>query len=876
MSSTSGEVCELYNGSDIVRAIGRPQLEQLLICEDFFKNTTTEKDCGIHTLQSAVRNNWHAMRAPRGEFPTDPRSGLANSICEVYHSKHALRLPSTVDKAANNNPSAERGNEHLDTGFLGPPNLQLNIPSSVVSHKRQATELVIATIIALALQSALLIFAAITSLDEGTRSVVPSHHEPWGFPCYFCGSVLLFSGMLICSIAIEKSTVEYLWQFQPDPCNRVLVFWLQTSQRVNDQSFNPWVIHGGFKQYILTSSRREDVKKSQSYSSDENSDSADTNSDSAETETIKMRFHRLLEKVFPPSLPTLTVIGAFIGAVGFTVQFIGLRGLPWPCAIFHLLAIFFMACVRAYVRRRLGTLPHAYEAWSKYELDFLAIQLVFGQYFQILKRGEAIKNAKDKFSNLKQTWKIKTAQIIGEYPSEFTANKGVLNCPGAIEEGSLQSSQRLVLVRQRLGELCKWPHTAPRAARALSNAMKRFLKDFWPQGQSIKWTIPSIYYNANNANSSHEDMVTLLLKHEGSNWRVEEDKIKSILSLWVASIQAKNSVQPSIEKEGDWRHLASNTTSETECRMIIGYDDDKSVLRRDMNWWTKRGYSEADVEIENWTSGDDLIIGFTGPAKGTNDPEFRRTIGDPNRRLLTRVSQGDVAEFAAQHLFISFIWAIIDHLPIDFLHQGDLNVQNFVRIQSPGTIDLPSSENSTLGFKLSHVKLTSFTQYAEKEGLGSADDVLSCMIPAFSFKDRLPNEMVINRLFPQEILCHKRREWVGLSPKYINLIQNAESFTTSTTEDRLSVAVVAVTMEYIYLMAYDRSNFHVDLDDTKRKSSGVVGEVKVQINPKYGVDDLEVDDNLKSLIQHVSNERFRGVLNELSHFYKLQKRIERL
>ena len=72
-----------------------------------------------------------------------------------------------------------------------------------------------------------------------------------------------------------------------------------------------------------------------------------------------------------------TVIGASMAVVGFAIQFIGLRGLAYPCSVAHFMAIILMAAVRGMIRRRLGYLPDHTHAASNYELDFLAADIVF-------------------------------------------------------------------------------------------------------------------------------------------------------------------------------------------------------------------------------------------------------------------------------------------------------------------------------------------------------------------------------------------------------------------------------------------------------------------------------------------------------------------
>jgi hypothetical protein len=63
MSSTSGEVCELFNGTSVVRAMGRPRLAQFILFPDQYESLKAKYDededypndsCGIHDLESAV------------------------------------------------------------------------------------------------------------------------------------------------------------------------------------------------------------------------------------------------------------------------------------------------------------------------------------------------------------------------------------------------------------------------------------------------------------------------------------------------------------------------------------------------------------------------------------------------------------------------------------------------------------------------------------------------------------------------------------------------------------------------------------------------------------------------------------------------------
>lgn len=73
MSSTSKEVCELFNGKSIIRAMGNPRIAQILVFPDEYnwleylhevEDITSRRDatatrtantsCGIHSLKTAV------------------------------------------------------------------------------------------------------------------------------------------------------------------------------------------------------------------------------------------------------------------------------------------------------------------------------------------------------------------------------------------------------------------------------------------------------------------------------------------------------------------------------------------------------------------------------------------------------------------------------------------------------------------------------------------------------------------------------------------------------------------------------------------------------------------------------------------------------
>lgn len=71
-----------------------------------------------------------------------------------------------------------------------------------------------------------------------------------------------------------------------------------------------------------------------------------------------------------------TVGAAIAAGVGFIMQFMGLRGLTYPCSIAQLVATILMAFVRATIRRRLGRELSYCPAFARFEIDSLATRSI--------------------------------------------------------------------------------------------------------------------------------------------------------------------------------------------------------------------------------------------------------------------------------------------------------------------------------------------------------------------------------------------------------------------------------------------------------------------------------------------------------------------
>lgn len=219
MSSTSSDVCELWNGEGVVRVLGSPVLLQLV----------------------SVRSG------PNGEIDT------------IYTFNEAVKEEIYKEEGwedAGENRDAERFQN-----LQNPPNLSLNV--SIKPMKRYI--LIAFVVLGVLLQGGVLVFAAIAQyrLQLQKNDLPP---VAYGFPVFLVGTLSLAVGMFLCAHEVEISTKETTWIPQGDSGS---VIWLQQGgQTVGDQRFEsfsriiPWSEKRLKDNKITTSSKlAQDTKK---------------------------------------------------------------------------------------------------------------------------------------------------------------------------------------------------------------------------------------------------------------------------------------------------------------------------------------------------------------------------------------------------------------------------------------------------------------------------------------------------------------------------------------------------------------------------------------------------------------------------------------
>ncbi|KAK5656787.1 hypothetical protein OQA88_4335 [Cercophora sp. LCS_1] len=355
---------------------------------------------------------------------------------------------------------------------------------------------------------------------------------------------------------------------------------------------------------------------------------------------------------------------------------------------------------------------------------------------------------------------------------------------------------QLVRVRERLGNLCQWKSSASEAAIMLARSIERFMHDFFPDS-SNPGNFDTFSWNTQTERKLSDTLSVDRDKKNKAKWLTRSGKIEAVLSLWIASLAEAGVVSkatPSAEsgsdtKAGDedersnWRRTKAGIESKLEFGRIVGENFEDGVLHRDISWWT--GNTAEAIKTEHQSRDKTkFVIGFTGPLVDKRRKE--------KREELSVVSSGYLPTILAQRLFTSFIWAISERLNRECL-RGDKSL-GAAKVNA-GTFTLDTFKETWHSIKITHPRLEGFVDYAISAGLGTRNDILFCVVPAFSSRDLLPNDAILS-LMPNDPPRIQQHGWARTASFYRSLL---ESNIGTTVEEYFALAVVVDTMDFIYL-----------------------------------------------------------------------------
>lgn len=184
------------------------------------------------------------------------------------------------------------------------------------------------------------------------------------------------------------------------------------------------------------------------------------------------------------------------------------------------------------------------------------------------------------------------------------------------------SSQHLLQVRERLGDLCEWPSESLESAKSLVHSVEAFMDTFFPKTvTSFDWIVETIGLSTERG-SGQCDFVSIPVQRIKGKWNVGIGVIDAILSLWMAGIEAEaayrrtrpheehaNNTSGQKLEEPNWRWRKSGIDLRYDFRRILGDDLKDGTLKRDLSWWVSETIIEQSEEKRH--SSTALVTGTT-------------------------------------------------------------------------------------------------------------------------------------------------------------------------------------------------------------------------------------------------------------------------
>jgi len=356
MSSTSDDVCELWNGDSVVRVLGSSPIIELYYLE--------------YTPPRSPNQLYHNIsRLPDQGAPLHGNDAWNSDSTKIYDFKSAkdARILETMHP--------NQLNDEQDDKIA--PNIALNISSQRVSD----LEFKVVAVVGSLLQLGVIVFAGLSVLSSPWNENFKKDGKlvrPYAFPSMAAGTAALVLGMFLCAYIIERSTIEAAWVINPSDEAQVRVAWVQKGGVVNDQQFDSYVIQrsdGSSKLWTNVWTKVSATFPTLFLALQQHL--------SIDTRHLIMtsRKHKNQQQA------SLTAVAICISLGGFIVQFIGLRGLNWSITIAQLLAIVIMSVLRAVVRRNLVHNVQPKRMENGYELDNVARQIKGCSYWSVVTWG---------------------------------------------------------------------------------------------------------------------------------------------------------------------------------------------------------------------------------------------------------------------------------------------------------------------------------------------------------------------------------------------------------------------------------------------------------------------------------------------------------
>ncbi|KAK0670726.1 ankyrin repeat-containing domain protein [Cercophora samala] len=796
MSSTSNEVCELWNGQEIVRVMGQGPIREFIILTPEGEPQDKPDDGGDLMLE---------VKAMELKAPDMMEKGYLEPCEPNLRERVTGKLFDRPDPE-NGNLEGSRSIDIIRNTMVDVPNLALNIHNQV-----SRAGLYFAAAAGTILQVSVLAWAGVATYHlkyfKDDKEEEPVAH--YAFVCMTVGTSILTLGILLCAFVVERGSSEKT--YRPAPKKQARVIWLQKQGTVNDQAFKSFALFPSSAQVMLTTSSRkssQNEKKGKGW----------------RNHAQEHKGHGLGVAM---TTEVITVTATLISFGGFIIQFTGLRALHWSVAVAQLLAIMIMAALRAWVRRNFNKNPEAVPLTAGYELDWLAMTLEkyrTAPWFssrpdedcsQLDESSRPWAKGDDSWD-----WRVMAVQ---------KPNNMKMDLDGPKPESR---PHRLMRIRRELGKLAGWAGVASAEAISLARAIEFTMDTFFSDGPRVLNNARSKRRSSGSSGSFEEPRdiwwsltvsgapVHFRLSWKAGHWIAYSDELDSVLSLWLYSAHEKEqrthtkegesefSQQKTKEKDGSknsdqW--LRDKGTSQKPSLQILGTHT--AALYQDLKWWVPDGVGRVvQIRHSDPNSPEDTstrwvnahrVVGF---ADSVVDPPLtdldmvcyeRHTPKSSDNQdqdqdaALGIESFRPLEQLYALHIFSTFMWAVVNTMKEPIEDRVDVRP-----VQGSSTGENLAWQNITLR----SANLSKFAQGIEATGLGNQEEAFLSIIPALSAQNKLPRIDSIIEWTREHAIRHERLgQWKEAVSAYIWLYQT----TRTNTQRHVTVKAIALLMECV-------------------------------------------------------------------------------
>ncbi|ETS83858.1 hypothetical protein PFICI_05734 [Pestalotiopsis fici W106-1] len=822
MSSTSKEVCELWNGHEVVRCMGSCPVSEF-ICLLPGPPIVWNGDVTVMKFDEVLEKHFLERGRLFLSFPTFSTSTQVGelNLTLLLEEKTWKDMYKRIRNAISpNSPKGQKEVIKIESKPKKPlasiiitrnpgidaPNVSLNSHS----HTSRA-ELRMVAVLGIIFQLGVLIFSGCAVYHPTLEVRLQKDGNPvarYAFPCNAIGTVLLVVGMLLCAHVVESSTSEKT--FRPSNNLKAQLVWLQQKKTVNDQVFDSFAIYAKTKRASITTSRRWSEDKTTQDQSDKLSvgvlDQQPPSQPPASTATSSPDVTRLPHPQ-GDVLEMKTILGTTIGLCGFIVQFVGLRGLHWSASIVQLGVVLLMTGLRAWVRRGLAKPPCCQHILSEFELDW------FATTFADAKKAPWWPDVQNKEN---KRWSLDRLEATD-------TGFGNISEPPQSELPHLHA-HRVMKIRRDLAQLASWHGPVSAEAISIARSIEVTMDFFFRDTEELNYTWA--------LNSPTHDLVVLRLHRENGKWQAYADELEAALSLWLFSVdKAENDDEldhlnksPIGDAQDDKWLRAKGLSAKNSLRILGSYSQS---LHRDLWWWipheTTRIISLTEVgdttdlaqplsvrthrivgsgRISRHTGKETRYgikelpeINFNSKSsrnsdeKGENDNTTITTTEDEDSQKRLAVEfNGPLRSLFAQDIFSSFWVSAAKTLT-------ESSFTEPAEIYSNHTTSNEPWRSFSSSISLRNEQFTKLARTIQSTGLGSLDDIYLSMIPPLSAANKLPPVSHVIDLARHHAEPHEyQQRWNEASYVYLWLFSVAKTFPA---DSEFATQAIAVVVEFL-------------------------------------------------------------------------------